>query len=167
MLGRIQTEPVDALCQPELPDILHFAPNLRIVKIEIRHSLPESAHVMAAQQGVPGISAAGGTRPADRAGLILGPDIKVPEFTVFILGGFYKPWMFLGRVIDNEIHDNFDSPFMSLLHQLLHILQCPIIRVNAAVVGDIIAVIAGGRVNRHQPDSADTQILRSRRITVI
>ncbi|MNF14327.1 hypothetical protein D3C80_2165080 [compost metagenome] len=56
---------------------------------------------------------------------------------------------------------------MRLSDQLLHILKRPVIGIDAAVIGDIIPVIAGGRVNRHQPDASNPQVIRSRRISVI
>ncbi|MNW55829.1 hypothetical protein D3C74_335160 [compost metagenome] len=61
-------------------------------------------------------------------------------------------------MVDDQIHDDLDPAFMRLVQKLAEIVQCTIVRVNLPIVGHIIAVVTWRRVNRHQPNPADTQI---------
>jgi hypothetical protein len=68
------------------------------------------------------------------------PDIIVAVRAAFI-AAFLKPWMFVGGMVDNEIHNYFDIAFAGLIDESVHIGHRTEVRVDAAVIAYIIAVI--------------------------
>jgi hypothetical protein len=59
-------------------------------------------------------------------------------------------------VVDDEIDDHADAAHAGLLGELDEVPQRPEARIDAVVVGDVVAVVAvGGRVKGRQPDGRD------------
>src|SRR5262245_10756275 len=75
----------------------------------------------------------------------IAPHVKV---TLWRAGGSspgaLKPRMLIRRVIDDQFGNYPNATTMSRLQERLKIGELPVARVNARVVGDVIAVIAQG-----------------------
>src|SRR5690606_17941957 len=52
-----------------------------------------------------------------------------------------KPGMLIGCVIDNELGDDFESAPMRLFDEMPEVIERAVIRVNVAVVRDIVPVV--------------------------
>jgi hypothetical protein len=50
--------------------------------------------------------------------------------------------MLIRRMVDHQFRDDAKSTFMRLVHEMFEIAQGPIGTVDAAVVGNVIAVVA-------------------------
>ena len=60
----------------------------------------------------------------------------------------------IGGVVHHQIGDDADAALVGGARELDEVAQRPIARVDAVIVGDVIAVVAVGRgVERHQPDA--------------
>lgn len=66
--------------------------------------------------------------------------------------------MLITRMIDNEIHQQLDTPFPQLIDECFYVLDGPVRFVNAAIVGNIIShVDLWGLVDWGQPDRVNVQ----------
>jgi len=73
---------------------------------------------------------------------------------------FDEPGVFVGGVIDDQIHDEFDVPVVEFLDQALPVSHIPELVHDRAVVGDVVAVIGVRRlVDRAQPHDVDAQFV--------
>ena len=73
--------------------------------------------------------------------------------------------MLIRTVVQNQIHDNTDSPFLRFRNQLIHILQLTENRINILIIGDIITIIILRRTEyRRQPNRINSQILQIRKL---
>ena len=75
--------------------------------------------------------------------------------------------MLAAGVVVDQVDDDFYPPLMSLLHQVLKIVDRTVVRIDAIVISDIIAVITGGRLDGHQPNAGHTQILCGGRVAIV
>src|SRR5690606_2153835 len=71
-----------------------------------------------------------------------------------------EPRVLVAAVVDHQVHDDLDAALVRLGQQVVEIGQRAVLGVDAAVVGDVVAVVAGRGVDRHQPDAADAQRLQ-------
>jgi hypothetical protein len=58
------------------------------------------------------------------------------------LSRILKPWVFVGCVIDHEIDQYADATLLRALGELDKIAQRAVSRVDAVVIGNVVAVIA-------------------------
>ena len=66
--------------------------------------------------------------------------------------------MLVGGVVDHEVDDHPDAALAGGADELDEVAQRAEPRVDAVVVGDVVAVVAiGGRVERHQPEAGDAE----------
>ena len=69
--------------------------------------------------------------------------------------------MFIGGMVDHQVHDDADSSLLSLGQEFFHIGHVPKNVCNGFIIGNIIAiVIHRGLVNRREPDGRDAQFLQ-------
>ena len=66
--------------------------------------------------------------------------------------------MFVGGVVDGEIHDDPDAPLMGGGQKGAEILHRPVLGIDAVIVRDVVFVVAGGGHDRHEPDAVAAQI---------
>ena len=75
--------------------------------------------------------------------------------------GALKPLVFRGRMVQNEINDDANTPLVGFFNQVFELLNRPKIGVNFEIIGNIVAVIFEGRFKkRHQRQAIDAQILQ-------
>lgn len=71
------------------------------------------------------------------------------------------------RMVGNEVDDDADAAAMRSSDKLAKILVGSVTRVYMVVVRDVVAMIAHGFCNRHQPYAAHAKIGRALRISVV
>ena len=161
----VDAESADPFFHPP-PDILiHFLPELRVFPVQVRLLFVKYMQIQLVRAGqfVPAGSAKigppVGRKPALR---VLVPQIK--EFAVLsvrILAGLSKPLVFIGAVVDDEIHQDRHPSLPCLRDQLLHVLHGAESGIDRVIVGYIITFIRQRRlIDRRQPDDIDAQILQ-------
>jgi hypothetical protein len=63
-------------------------------------------------------------------------------------------------VIDDQFRDDAQAASMRLFEEALEIVEVAVDRVDGAVVGDVISIVAQRRrVERQQPESGDAEVL--------
>ncbi len=101
-------------------------------------------HRLAPRPGAAGI----GPRPAEPV---------APAGLVVARGD--EPGMLAGAVVHDEIDDHADTARVRRVQEGLEIGRRPVVRLDARVVGDVVAVVAGRGADRHQPDTGDPQVV--------
>src|SRR5690349_3964777 len=77
---------------------------------------------------------------------------------VYVHVDFWTPGMPVGRVIDDQVHEDADPCTVGRLHELREVAARAEARVDAVVVGDVVAVVAvRGRLARRQPHRVDPE----------
>ena len=66
--------------------------------------------------------------------------------------------MLVGGVVDDEVDDDADAALLAAMGELDEVAERAVARIDAVVVGDVVAVVAAGRgLERHQPDRGDAE----------
>ena len=69
-----------------------------------------------------------------------------------------KPGVLVGGVIDDEVDDDADAALLAAMGEFDEIAERAVSRIDAVIVGDVVAVVlAGRRLERHQPDRGDAE----------
>jgi hypothetical protein len=64
----------------------------------------------------------------------------------------------IGRVVDDEVHDQPHAAAMDLGDESIEIGEIAEYRIDGAIVTDVVAVVVLGRcVDRREPDDVNTQ----------
>ena len=94
--------------------------------------------------------------------VLLIPQIEeVAVFAVWILAGLFEPFVFVGTVIDHQIHQDVHISFFGFCDQLFHIFHCTEARVDIIVIGNIISFVGQWRrVAGGEPDNVYSQVLQ-------
>ena len=88
------------------------------------------------------------------------PDVVVTVLVILPLLRFLEPVVLVRSVVDYQVHDQFHSPLMDTINQLLKISYVTEGWINRLIITNIIAIIYLGRlVNRVKPNDVDTQFL--------
>jgi hypothetical protein len=67
--------------------------------------------------------------------------------------------MLVGRVIDDQLGDHAQAATPGVLHEAAEISRRPEGRIDVAVIGDVVAVVAAGaRIERQQPERGDAEV---------
>ncbi len=66
--------------------------------------------------------------------------------------------MSIRGVVDDQIDDDAHAELFGVVHELDEVAERSVLRVDAVVVGDVVAVVAIGRgIERLQPDAGDAE----------
>ena len=66
--------------------------------------------------------------------------------------------MLVRGVIDDEVDDDADAALLAAMGELDEIAERAVARIDAVIVGDVVAVVLAGRgLKRHQPDRGDAE----------
>ena len=69
--------------------------------------------------------------------------------------------MLVGRVVDYELGDDAQLSPLRLLHEAAEVLHGAEVGIDAAIVGNVVSVVAAGRgVERKQPERGDAEVLQ-------
>ena len=86
------------------------------------------------------------------------PIVIVAVGIILALAAFLEPLVFVGRVVDDKIHENTHAALMRSVEHLLEYLKVAEIGVNVFVVGYIVAVVCVWRgVQRREPYAVNVQ----------
>src|SRR5574344_122740 len=74
---------------------------------------------------------------------------------------FDEPPMLIRGVVHHQIHDNSNAPAFRFGNQMVHIRHRAEIRIDGAIVGNVIAIVGIGRsVNRRKPKDANAKVFQ-------
>ena len=150
-------KPSTPLLHPELADLDHLLAHGRVVVVQVGHAGRKDAQVVLP----PAAPARPGRRRRWRSevGARRGPAVPVVVRVARVLRGD-EPGMPVAGVVDHQVHDHLDAALVRLGQQVLEVGHAAVLRVDAVVIGDVVAVVAGRGVDRHQPDAADAERLQ-------
>ena len=151
-MGDVDPEACDAAVEPEAQDPLELFPHLRVPPVEVGLLAREVVQVVAPAPGVerPGGAAAEHRLPVVRD--LVRPDVQV--------GALAEPRMPVGRVVRDEVEQHADAAPVSLGDEPVDVLERAELRMDAGVVGDVIAPVDVRRGGDWvEPDSGDAQPL--------
>ena len=75
-------------------------------------------------------------------GLLLRPDVPVAILRVGIAARLLEPRVLVGGVVDDEVDDHADAALLGRVGELDEVAERAVARVDAVVVGDVVAVVA-------------------------
>ena len=155
MADGIEAKAVDLhRLQPELRRVEHFVFNRCGRIIQVRHAAPKQPEIVRAIAAVPNLL----SPRAEIAGIGVAPDIPVTVRRVGRRRGAGEPGMLARRVVHHKIDDDFNAAAMRAVDQRVKIRQRAVIALDAAIVGDIVTVIARRLRNGHQPNAGHAEI---------
>ena len=103
------------------------------------------------------------TPPVARQGIAFPPVLNIEILSIRAVGigaGLAKPLVFVGTVVDHQIHDNANVPLFRLPDQFVHIVHCAETGIDAVIVGDVIALIRKrGTIDGREPYQPNAQFL--------
>lgn len=68
--------------------------------------------------------------------------------------------MLVARMVDDQVHQQLHAPLVAARDEVFHIFDGPILRIDAVVVGNVVAHVHLRRlVGRRQPDYIGPQLL--------
>ena len=160
----IEPEPVDAGVEPAFHHLLDRADHARIVEIQVRLVREEAVPVIGAGLVVPGPVRLLGVGEDDaRAGIFLvvvAPDVPVARAGVAAAAlGALEPGVLVGGVVDDELGDHPQAAPLGLVHEAAEVPHVAELRIDVAVVGNVVAVVAPrAGVERQQPQRGDAEV---------
>ncbi len=161
----VEPQPVDAHLQPEAHDAQHFLKHTRIVEVEVRLVRIEAVPEEGMRLRVPGPVGLLGVDEDDAGAEIMlvgvAPDIEVARRRARLgMARLLEPGMLVGGVVDDQLGDHADAAAVRLRHEAAEVAHAAIGRVDRAVVGYVVAVVAQRRgVERQHPDDVDAKAL--------
>ena len=148
---RVHAKARHAELDPEAHDLEDLGLHLRIGCVEVGLEIVEAVEVAFLGDGVarPRRLLHAGKHHAfiGVGGPLLRPDIPVAIFRFRIAPRLLKPGMLVGGVIDDEIDQHADAALRGAVRELDEIAERPVSRIDAVVVGDVVAVVAAGRAS--------------------
>ena len=160
----VEPEPVDAGIEPALHHLQHRPDHARIVEIEVRLVRKEAVPVIGAGFLVPGPVRLLGVGEDDAGAgvflVVVAPHIPVARARIRGAAlGALEPVVLVGGVVDDEFGDDAQVAPLGLLHEAAEILHGAEVRIDVAVVGNVVAVVAArARIERQQPQRGDAEI---------
>ena len=162
---RIHPEAGDAELNPEPHDFQDFGLHMRIRGVEVGLEIVEAMEVPGFCDLIarPGRFLHAGKHHAlvGIGGLLVGPDIPVAIGRILVASRVAKPRMRVGGVVDDEVDDDADAALLAAMGEFDEIAERAVARIDAVIIRDVVAVVlAGRRLERHQPDRGDAQPLQ-------
>ena len=159
----VDPEAAQALVKPPVDHPVDLFPQTGIFPVEVGLLLMEDMQVvpvLVSRQFVPDGTAEIRTPVAGQLSVFDGPDIKIfPIVAIRILTGLFEPFMFVGAVIDDQIHDDVHISFPGFLQQSVHVLHGAEPGIDIVIIRNIISLIRQrGTVDGGEPEDVDAQI---------
>ena len=161
----IQPEPVHSEVQPEVHDAQHRPQHVRVVEVQVRLVTEKAVPVVRLRLRVPcPVGRLGVAEDDARTGIALrcvAPDVVVPlDRAGCGAARRLEPGVRVGGVIEDQFGNDPQVAPMRLAHEGAELGARTVVRMDVAVVGDVVAVVpAGGGIERQQPHGVDAQIL--------
>ena len=161
----VQAQAVDADPEPVVdhreqrpPDVGAVEVQVRLVRVEavpvvlLRHRVPGPVRRLEVGEDDPRVAVAVGG---------VAPDVEVaPAAAGRRAAGALEPGVLVGGVVQHQLGDHAQAAVVRAADELGDVAHRPVGRVDRAVVGDVVAVVAERRgVERQQPDRRDAEVL--------
>src|SRR5437868_13108079 len=93
--------------------------------------------------------------------LLLGPDVPIAIFGIWIGAPLLEPWMLIRGVVDYEIDQNANAALFGAVRKLDEIPECTVPRIDIVIVGDVVTIVSTRRsLKRHQPNRGHAQSMQ-------
>ena len=162
---RVEAQPVDTHLEPVLDRAQHLAPDLGVVEVEVGLVRVETVPVVLGGDVVP--------RPVgplevaeDDARVAVARRLVAPHVPVAIpaaarrAAGPLEPRVLVGGVVQHELGDDAQVAAVRLVEEAAELAEVAVRGIDAAVVGDVVALVAQRRrVEGQQPDRRDAEVL--------
>ena len=156
----VHAEAVDAELEPEPGDLGDLVADPLVADVQVR-----LVRVEVMEEPLPGLLVEGpdavlGVREHDRglrrARRPVAPDVEVAEPVVGRGPRLAEPRVLVGRVVHDHVDDHAHAAVLRRPDQRDEVSERAEPRIDAVVVGDVVAVVAvRGGLERHQPQAAD------------
>src|SRR5215813_2683220 len=162
----VEAEPVDASVEPALHDLQYRLHHARIIEVQVRLMREEAMPVISLRLLVPGPVRFFAVAENDaRAGVsLIGvvPDVPVARARAFRAAlGALEPRVLVRCVIDDQLGDHPQASALGVLHEAAKIPHGAEYRVDVAVIGDVVAIVAAGaRVEGQQPKRGNAEVVQ-------
>ncbi|MNF64488.1 hypothetical protein D3C84_462210 [compost metagenome] len=162
--NRVQAQAVDAHVEPVTHHRQHRFHDLRVIEVQVRLVGVETVPEVLAGDRVPGPVGLFGVEENDAGAvvflIVVGPHVEVPRRrSGFGLACALEPRVLVGGVVDDQFGDHPQAAFVRLGDETPGIGHGAVVAVYAAVLGDVITVVAPWRgIERQQPDGVDAQV---------
>ncbi len=160
----VQPQAVHAHVQPVAHHRQHFLEHLRVVVVQVGLVRVEAVPEVGVGHRVPGPVGLLGVAE-DHAGagvglVVVRPHVEIARRRAGPRGARpLEPRMLVGGMVDHQLGDDAQAARVGRSDQLAHVGDRAVVRVHAAVVGDVVAVVASRRgVEGQQPDRIDAQV---------
>jgi len=70
-------------------------------------------------------------------------------------------------MVDDKVNDDANATRMAGFQQLFKIIQRAVIRVDRLVIGDVVTMVGRRGIDWHEPQRADSQVIRGLRVAVV
>ncbi|MNZ84907.1 hypothetical protein D3C78_1036790 [compost metagenome] len=160
----VQAQSVDAHVEPVTHHRQHRFHDLRVIEVQVRLVGVETVPEVLAGDRVPGPVGLFGVEENDAGAvvflIVVGPHVEVPRRrSGFGLACALEPRVLVGGVVDDQFGDHPQAAFVCLGNETPGIGHGPVVTVHAAVLGDVITVVAPWRgVEGQEPDGVDAQV---------
>ena len=155
----ILAEAVHTQVEPKAHNVLDFVAHLRVIHVEVRLLFGKDMQVVFAGFLVafPGAAFHQRQPVVGRSFAVfasaLAPDVVVMVAAVGV-DALNKPAVFIGGMVDNQIHNHLQTQGVRLIQHLFKLGKRAVVRVNVFIVGDVIAIVGvGARIQRAKPNA--------------
>ena len=162
----VQPEAVDAEIKPAPHHLNHGREHSGIVVIEVRLMRKEAVPVIGPNLGIPGPIGFLGIVEDDpgfgEAAVGIAPHVPIARVGCRPAPArALEPGMLIGSVVDDELGNHPQLSTLGLLHEAPEILHRPEIRIDVAIVRNVVAIVsAGGWIERQQPERGHAEIFQ-------
>ena len=161
----VEAETVHAEAEPEVDGAKDGSPHSGVAVVEVRLVGVEPMPVVRLRDRIPG--------PVRRLEVLedypgflvaIGGVAPHVEVALAAAGGRdpcpLEPRVLVGGVIEDDLGDHLHVPPVSLLHEAAEVAERPVVRVDARVVGDVVAVVTKRRrVEGEQPEGGHPELV--------
>ncbi len=160
-------ESVHAKIQPEFQDLFYFLADFGISHVQIRLFFSKNMQIILVQALVilPGAAfeqarPVVGRYPFSVDDLALAPVIVIMIGIVIAFFAFDEPLVFVGSMVDDQVHKDFHASFVSTVQDFLKDAKIAEIRMDIHVIGDVVSIVGvGRRINGREPDGVGAKAL--------
>ena len=163
--NRVDAQRVHAHVEPEAHHAQHFFQNLGAVVVQVRLVGEEAMPVVGLGDRIPGPVGFFGVSEDDAGVFVLlvgvAPDVEIAlGRSCRGVTRALEPWMLIGAVIDDQLDHHLQAAIMRRIEKALKLLDRSVARVDAHVVGDVVAIVAQGRGKEGQdPQAGHAEVL--------
>ena len=164
--NRVQTHAVGAEIKPETHGLHYLVQHGGIIEIQVRLVREEAMPVVGLRFRIPcPVGFLGVGEDDARVAVFLvrvAPDVEIAFGRAgrgFARG--LEPGMLVGSMVDDKFNQNLQPAFVRGSHEPLEIVQRAVARVDVAIVGNVVPVVAQRRREEgQQPQAGDAEILQ-------